>query len=176
VRRDFSERLLFGVAADDAEYNRRGVPMESTKRCPFCAEEIQTAATRCKHCASDITLGDYRLDRRGNETKPEYFSLLGPILVVLLVIVGGIGAFNWSQTGSLLGHGFTQEDISRLRTDIRSEFSKRESVTVDEVTLIRESPTKLVGFVKLKVPLFGTMNKSCTATMSDDSQIIWRCE
>jgi hypothetical protein len=29
--------------------------MDATKRCPFCAEEILSAAIRCKHCKSDLS-------------------------------------------------------------------------------------------------------------------------
>jgi hypothetical protein len=35
---------------------QHGMIMESTKRCPFCAENILLAAIKCKHCQSDILL------------------------------------------------------------------------------------------------------------------------
>jgi hypothetical protein len=32
--------------------------LEATKRCPYCAEEILFAATKCKHCKSDLAIGN----------------------------------------------------------------------------------------------------------------------
>jgi ribosomal protein L37AE/L43A len=31
--------------------------MDATKCCPFCAEEILSAAIKCKHCGSNLTGG-----------------------------------------------------------------------------------------------------------------------
>jgi hypothetical protein len=35
--------------------NSMGVPNSTTKRCPYCAEEIHAEAVKCKHCGSMLT-------------------------------------------------------------------------------------------------------------------------
>jgi hypothetical protein len=47
--------------------------------------------------------------------------------------------------------GFTDADIDAVKTSIKSEFGKRDGITVSEVTMIRETPRKLVGFAKLRI-------------------------
>ena len=75
--------------------------------------------------------------------------------------------------------GFVQEDIDNLKKDIKTEFEKREGVRVTDVQIIKESPKKLSGFVKLTISVFGQsteVTKSCTATMGDDNKYIWKCD
>lgn len=79
--------------------------------------------------------------------------------------------------------GFSETDIEQTKQDIRSEFEKRPGLTVVDVQMIKESPRKLVGFVKLKpngIPnslgTLGEVSKDCTATWGENSQYIWRCE
>jgi hypothetical protein len=106
------------------------------------------------------------------------FKMRPAFLVALPIIVALIGlgwAHNWSQTGTLLGHGFSDTDISNIDQAIRTELSKTRGVTVEDVQLLRESPRKLTGFAKLKVPLLGNISKSCTATMGDDGRSFWQC-
>jgi hypothetical protein len=96
--------------------------------------------------------------------------------LIVVVVFGGSWLYNWSQTGSLTGHGFTDADVTRIEQSIRGEFGKRSGVTVDEVHMVKESPTKMTGFAKIHVPLLGSINKACTATMGDNGQSIWQCE
>jgi hypothetical protein len=44
--------------------------VETTKRCPYCAEEILAAAIKCKHCASALI-----------KSVPAYDPIIGPPLV-----------------------------------------------------------------------------------------------
>ena len=46
--------------------------------------------------------------------------------------------------------GFSEADIEQTKQSIRSEYEKRPGLTVVAVQMIKESPTKLTGFVKIK--------------------------
>ena len=71
--------------------------------------------------------------------------------------------------------GFSDADIEAIKKSIKTEFEKREGVTVVDVTMLKESPKKAIGLVKLNVPLAGEITKACTATMGEVPQYIWQC-
>jgi len=70
--------------------------------------------------------------------------------------------------------GFQQEDIEILKRTVRAEFEKQ-GFTVSEVTFIKESSTKLTGIAKLRMGEIDAI-ASCTATMGENSQYIWKCD
>jgi hypothetical protein len=53
------------------------------KLCPFCAEEIQDAAIKCKHCGEFLTADDPR--RMAEEKMPWYFRKSFIIIAVCCV-------------------------------------------------------------------------------------------
>ena len=61
--------------------------------------------------------------------------------------------------------GFSDKDIQNIKEQIKAEAGKDGTEVVD-VQMYRESRTKLVGWVKIKVPLLGEISKHCTATLS----------
>jgi hypothetical protein len=149
--------------------------MSDTKACPYCGEQILAVAVKCKHCGS--MLGG-PAPRAATTMVTNQLKLRPGFLVALLIIVALIGvgwAHNWSQTGTLSGHGFSDTDISNIDQAIRAELSKSPGVAVEDVQLLRESPRRLTGFAKIKVPLLGNVSKSCTATMGDDGRSFWQC-
>jgi gamma-glutamylcysteine synthetase len=84
---------------------------------------------------------------------------------------------------------FTKEDIAQTQSDIRKTFEERKGIRVVDVKLLKESNRKLIGYAKIESDDLkelakvlgnstrdGTITKSCSATMADDWQWVWRCE
>lgn len=145
--------------------------MSETKACPYCGEEILAVAVKCKHCGSTIE-GVSASVKNQFKTRP-WIARAG---AVLLILFGAGAVYNWSQTGTPSGRGFTDADVTMIERKIGDEFSKRRGVTVEEVKLLKESPRKLTGFAKIKLPLLGSISKQCTATMAEDGQSMWQCQ
>jgi hypothetical protein len=145
--------------------------MSDTKACPYCGEQILAVAVKCKHCGSALE-GTSAAMKRQLRIRPLY-AVLG---VIVVVIFGGSWLYNWHETGSPTGRGYTDADVKRVEQDIRAEFEKRSGVIVSDVQMIKESPTKLTGFVKMRVPVLGSIEKVCTSTMGETGQSIWQCQ
>jgi len=50
------------------------------KKCPYCAEEIQEEAIKCKHC------GEFLVERQPAKPKPPFYLRTGFILICLFSI------------------------------------------------------------------------------------------
>ena len=89
------------------------------------------------------------------------------------------GTGRWAALGALglvaCQQGFTDADVSKLESEIRSEFARRPGVTVKAVEIIKESPQRLSGFAKLEAGGVEVM-KNCSATWGEGGKYIWKCE
>lgn len=90
--------------------------------------------------------------------------------VLLVIVVGALGywIYEWST-------GFQPEDIDNIKKSITTEFEKDTGTKVIEVTIIKETNKKLIGFVKLNY-LGVEVTRNCEVNMGTDQQYIWRCQ
>lgn len=61
----------------------------ATKKCPFCAEEINEDATKCKHCGEFLTQEAKKEHRKGNSS-PLITILVVLAIIVLIIIITGV--------------------------------------------------------------------------------------
>lgn len=144
--------------------------MSETKSCPYCGEQVLRVAVKCKHCGSAIE-GSSGVAKSQFKMRPAFAVILG---LMLLMVAAGV-FLNWKQTGTLSGNGYSDADVANIEQDIRTEFSKRDGVKVEEVKMIIESPKKMTGFVKLRAGVLGLVHKSCSSTLGEDGQSVWEC-
>ncbi len=122
--------------------------------------------------------------------------LVGPLLIVLAMLAPFMIIYSITQRGAAPGRprvfipgvifaalavwwiwpgGFSDAQIDSVKNQIRAEFDKKAGVSVEDVSLVRESANKLTGFVRLKIAgLDADITKECAVTR-DDEQVIWQC-
>jgi hypothetical protein len=146
--------------------------MDEKKRCPYCGEEILAIAIKCKHCGSSIDAPSSTVMKQLKTRTP--FKILG---VLVLIVFAAPVIYNLLNDRSPFGApSFDEAEIEHVKQSIRSEYGKREGITVVDIQLMKESPKTLSGFIKVKVPLFGDVTKPCSATMGEGDQYIWECQ
>lgn len=104
--------------------------------------------------------------------RTSYKVIVAAFVMVLAVPL----VYNLFNNGWPFGPSFGDAEIANVEQSIRSEFGKREGITVTEVHMMKESPRKLSGLAKMQFPLVGEVTKICSATMAEDGQYIWECK
>ena len=94
-------------------------------------------------------------------------GFLATCFIIIVGVVAVIGAYALQVPA----RGYSQEDIDNIKISIRENCAKKGLVC--QVTMIKESPKKLFGFVTVKVPLLGEISKPCESIWG--SKYWWRC-
>jgi len=155
--------------------------MSDTKACPYCGEQVLAVAIKCKHCGSAIgpaaasapaTAKAGAVPERKTPLIRPGFAVAGALIIALLV---GVLAYNFSRTRTISSNGFSDDDVSAAEKDIRDHYTGKD-MTVVSVSMIRDTPTHMTGFVKVKLPLVGEVTKNCSATWGEGGRYIWECK
>ncbi len=84
--------LLFAIFSDRI--------LTKTRKCPFCAEAINSDAIKCKHCGSDITAQTVAIEKNEPEDKSHdrldgvnVKVIIGAVVIIFVVIVGYIMSY-----------------------------------------------------------------------------------
>jgi tetratricopeptide (TPR) repeat protein len=112
-------------------------------------------------------------------TSSPHLSSNGIRLSENTVKVAGIGLFVAFSAYWLVScsQGFSSLDIKTIEKSIWTEFSKRDGVQVRDVKMIKETNTKLTGYVRLWIPGIDIeITKSCNAIYGQDAQTMWQCQ
>ena len=150
---------------------------ETTKACPHCGEQILAVAVKCKHCGSMLTGATVPGVAPAAALNRQF--IMRPAIaipaVILLALLSLTVAAHWRDTYTLTGNGFSSADVTRLERNISIKLAAQRWNVVD-VELMRQSPTELTGFAKVRVPLLGIVTKTCTVTMGEDRETMWQCK
>jgi len=60
----------------------------ATKKCPFCAEEIDIDAVKCKHCGEFLSKEAKKEHHKGNSSALVTTLIVLAIIALLLIITG----------------------------------------------------------------------------------------
>ena len=60
----------------------------ATKKCPFCGEEIDESAVKCKHCGEFLTKEAKKEHRKGGQSGLIITLIVLAIIALILIITG----------------------------------------------------------------------------------------
>lgn len=85
-----------------------------TKKCPFCSEEINIEAIKCKHCGEFL---DSKIGKENKEVRSKNSSGGGNVILFFLIFAGLGFALGYLIYGNVLGHQISVNNIFSSSSD-----------------------------------------------------------
>lgn len=120
--------------------------MPELKKCPFCAEEINAEAIKCKHCSSDLSATSAPVKKKGRGCLMNGVIVIAVIFGILFVL-GLIGSIGSKKSDSTSNQSDSNSSSSSNSNDGPQPKCLNESFTLDGIqyTLLKDEMAMRIG-------------------------------